>query len=292
MKRLISKPLSDKTTKHLAAKQTDVDRRANFAAKAKRADTLWDNKVRSKAGKAGFTEIKSKLIEMCVGVEGCNYCEGNEARDIEHIYPKSLFPDRAFQWSNYLLACKTCNSGEKLDKFAIFDPVGTSTVYEVPRAAQPANNDAVVIDPRSENPEDYLWLDIVGDTFLFDAMPNDDPRYAIKAEYTIKLLRLNERDNLVEARRVAANHFQSELKRYVSVKQAPDFDALETCAHDPELIDETVPFEVEKVRILESIKKNILTNAHPTVWLELKRQQAQLRRTKRLFDLAQEALAW
>ena len=42
----------------------------------------------------------------------CSYCEMpiNNAPEVEHVQPKSLEPDLALAWDNFLLGCKSCNS--------------------------------------------------------------------------------------------------------------------------------------------------------------------------------------
>src|SRR4029077_8233513 len=109
------------TLNHL---QSQIDLESTFQDKVEKAQELWQGKSGSKTNIAAFNEVKDKLEEMCVSVKICNYCEQNEANDIEHIYPKSFFPERAFKWDNYLLACKQCNSGYKLDRFSVLDPSG------------------------------------------------------------------------------------------------------------------------------------------------------------------------
>ena len=49
----------------------------------------------------------------------CSYCGKYDPQDlqIEHICPKSLYPNLATTWDNFLLACATCNGkGNKGDK--------------------------------------------------------------------------------------------------------------------------------------------------------------------------------
>lgn len=42
----------------------------------------------------------------------CSYCEMPimNAPEVEHVQPKSLEPDLALEWRNFLLGCKICNS--------------------------------------------------------------------------------------------------------------------------------------------------------------------------------------
>ncbi|QKZ14267.1 HNH endonuclease [Spirosoma sp. KUDC1026] len=292
MIRLNSEELSKSAAAHLLSVQARINDGADFDQKAERAQTAWDSKSSSDVKKAAFGEIKGKLIAMCVGVEICNYCENNEATDVEHIYPKSFFPERAFRWENYLLACKTCNSGHKLDKFAVFSPAGTDTSVDLIRDTAPATDDGVMIDPRAEDPLQFFWLDIQNKTFILDPRLKLDPRDKRRAEYTLKLLGLNDRDTLVEARKTAAKYYLDRLERYVKARDAATVDELETVVQDPDFINEAQTLEAEKQRICQQIIVDIQTYAHPTVWHELKRQRGNLPKTNSLLNRAPEALNW
>lgn len=292
MIQLSSETLTQSTVNHLATVQKRIDDEVDFPTKAVRADTEWDAKISSNPKKAAFTEIKETLIDMCVSVEICNYCENNEATDVEHIYPKSLFPERAFRWENYLLACKTCNTGYKLDKFAVFDPISSATSFDISRNTRPTTNDGVLIDPRMEDPLQFFWLDIQNKTFVLDPRLSLNPRDKNRAEYTLKLLGLNDRDALVAARRTAAKYYLDRLERYVRARDANTVDELEACVQDPDLIDQNLPLKQEKQRICQQITADIQTYSHPTVWYELKRQRNNLPKTNRLLISAPEALNW
>jgi hypothetical protein len=90
-------------------------------------------------------EVKAALVEETRGK--CAYCESKLLHihhgDVEHIYPKSLAPDRSFVWDNLTLACEVCNQ-YKSNK----DPLVQS-----------------IIDPYVINPEDHL---IFMGTLIFD----------------------------------------------------------------------------------------------------------------------------
>lgn len=288
--------INAETTAHLQTKQADVDGQPGFAEKAQRAKTLWDGKSGSQAGAAAFANIKEKLKDMCVGTEICNYCENNEATDVEHLYPKKLYPESVFQWSNYILACKTCNTTWKSDKFAVLDPAGSDALFEIPQQrgvhTQPANNDGALTNPRAEDPTAFLLLDICGRTFRFSANLGISNRDKVRADYTLSLLGLNNRNALVEARRAAANHYLDRLEKFIRVKNAQCMRVLDAIAADPDAVDETQSLQQEKDRIMNAIINDIKTYAHPTVWAELKRQRMHLPRTNRLFSQAPEALTW
>lgn len=100
-----------------------------------RAAALWKRKPR-----AVFAEIRAVLKAMAGGRERCMYCEDSEGTDIEHFWPKSKHPDRAFSWPNYLLACSHCNSNHKRAKFPM-----TGGVPEL-------------LDPTTDEPRQHLRL--------------------------------------------------------------------------------------------------------------------------------------
>ena len=294
MIQLPSNPLSKEATDGLAALQDAVNRQANFVAQAAEAVRLWGSKPL-----ATFSMVKQALIDVTISVQTCNYCENNEATDIEHIYPKSHFPSRCFSWDNYILACGKCNSHEKSDDFAIFDPSGSNTLVALYRKkpderTQPTTEDGALISPRTENPLDYLWLSLIpiNKQLIFVPKETDKTtRKHIRADYTIHLLNLN-RDQLATARFQAANYFHSRLKFYAQVKEAMDFEALEEATDDFKPINTAIPFVREQAHILESIKVDILHYPHQTVWKELQRQHAQLPKTSVLFECVPEALTW
>jgi uncharacterized protein (TIGR02646 family) len=291
MLRLNSKNLTQASSDHLAVRQTQINNSPTFEAQAKEAVRLWSGKA-----SAAFDEIKATLKEMCVAVEICVYCENNEATDIEHIYPKKLYPDKAFNWTNYVLACGKCNSHHKSDKFKIFPSQNTANVEDVtpPRGTyrQPANDDALFLNQRTDNPLDFLELDLLNQTFVFiEKFPAGTREYH-RANYTIELLGLNTRGALIAARKNAARFYIGRLEKYVNAKSAANFQELKDAVDDFGTIDETINFVQEKTRILESIKTDVLENSHPTVWRELIRQRNNLPKTNRLLNDAPEATAW
>lgn len=78
-------------------------------------------------------EIKTALIYM--SNDKCAFCEKYiEIGEIEHFFPKSLYPEYTFEWTNLFWVCKNCN----LSKSA-FD------TYNFP-----------IVHPVTDNPEDYF----------------------------------------------------------------------------------------------------------------------------------------
>jgi uncharacterized protein (TIGR02646 family) len=292
MLHLRSKKLSVSTQNYLNSLQKKVDLELTFEEKADKAQSLWHNKHSSIAGRMAFEEIKKILENMCVGIKTCNYCEHDRAFDIEHIYPKSLYPSLAFVWGNYLLSCKGCNTAYKLDKFAIFNPKGSITKHILVRGKKPVNTDTLLINPRKEDPTTFLRLNLVGQTFLYDPIYDVNTREYLKADYTTECLELNKDEALISTRGNITKTYLERLQNYIKARNASTFDDLDNATNGFPMTDRSQPFKSEQKRILKNIKNSFKELSHPTVWFELKRQRANLQRTNQLFNQLPEALNW
>ena len=278
----------------LDKKQKTINDLATFIEKSQKAGKAWD----SKGSPEIFKRIRKHLTTLCVSVEVCNYCESNEANDIEHILPKKLFPHLTFLWTNYLLSCQNCNSKFKQDQFAIFEPLDSENVTEfVSRQkveTQPTTEDHVFIHPHQEDPMDFLWLEL--NTCIFNIHPdfieNENSRGFKKGNYTRDILKLNDRATLVQGREAARDEYLNLFKQYISVKKATDFETLKTAVHGFPAVDENIPFLEEQQNIITSIQTKIKSNRHPTVWRELVRQRALKPSLSKLFEQAPEAILW
>ena len=218
-----------------------------------------------------FKQVRQVLTEMCSGARRCAYCEDSVADEVEHIKPKDLYPEWVFVWENYLYACGPCN-GPKNNQFAVcssrtkqFTNVtrGRKATVVPPEAGHP-----VLINPRIENPLDFLYLDLI-DTFYFLPRFGLDAKQQERAKYTIKILRLNDRDYLVKAREEAFDSYRARLSEYVSGKASG----------------------VEENQ-LDRLIKTLQRMQHPTVWREMQRQQKLMPALQKLFNLAPEAASW
>lgn len=88
--------------------------------------------------KYNHKDIKEALLGETF--EKCAYCESKFKHvtygDIEHIIPKSIVPNKAFDWSNLTLACDVCNTN-KGDWYA-------------------DDNHEGIVDPYLDDPKDHL----------------------------------------------------------------------------------------------------------------------------------------
>jgi uncharacterized protein (TIGR02646 family) len=254
---------------NLSRWQAQVASRASYAERVDAAQRLFKrhNTPRNKT----FAEARRTLTEMCSGAQRCGYCEDSAADEVEHIWPKSLYPELVFAWRNYLYACGLCN-GPKNNQFAVF-PRGARKPVEVGRRKgapirPPRQGAPALIDPRHEDPMDFLILDLRG-TFYFEPLARKGTQAHERALYTRHILRLNEREYLPVARAGAFEAYRGLLSAYIALR--------EQGASWPELD-----------RRICAIQRG----AHPTVWKEMQRQHQQHRELRNLFREAPEALDW
>lgn len=105
-------------------------------------------------------------------------CSGSESSDVEHYRPKTIFPELAMTWGNFLWSCTICNRA-KGNRF-------------------PAGVVVLPINPLDENVWDFFFLDQFGNLVpKWQTALNDlDPR-AVATQNLLKL----DRQALQESRR-------------------------------------------------------------------------------------------
>jgi 5-methylcytosine-specific restriction endonuclease McrA len=262
--------LDQKWQNYLDTWQQEINAIASYAEQIQQAKTKYENKIKT----VTFKNIRGTLETMCSGNRRCCYCEDSLADEVEHICPKSLYPELVFVWENYLYSCGPCNS-KKNDNYAVIvgNKVQPITKKKNAPIVPPPAGKGVFINPRIENPLDFLELDLGDDlldgTFLFQ------PRYGLtqnsinfqRAEYTIKILGLN-RDYLVKGRRQGGLNYRSRLKEYQRDKDS--------------LIDN------QKQQFIKDFKEM----SYPTVWQEMKSQRQYIPSIDALIKAFPEILDW
>lgn len=141
-----------------------------------------------------FREIRETLRRMANGIERCMYCEDSEGIAIDHFWPKGVFPERAFDWLNYLLVCSTCNSQYKRDQFP-FDE------HSLP----------LLLNPTEDEPLDHLRFTSQGELLAETA----------KGECSIRVYGLN-RGSLQIGRKDTWTVIQCLVIAYADALQARD----------------------------------------------------------------------
>jgi hypothetical protein len=90
-----------------------------------------------------------------------------------------------------------------------------------------------------------------------------------RVRHTIRVLGLNDRDDVVRARRNAFGNYCARLEQYIRRRD-----------------------DGATVHQLGRLRNALLRLDHPTVWEEMKRQQLAIARIRALFAAAPEALDW
>ena len=107
------------------------------------------------------------------------------------------------------------------------------------------------------------------DTFEFVPIAVAGTLERQRADYLLALLRLNDPDVLIPARREAHDSYRARLTEYLAKRNAG-----------------ATPTKLKR------LVSALLRMQHPTVWFEIKRQSPRLREWQTLFAQAPEALHW
>ncbi|WP_438035724.1 hypothetical protein [Sorangium sp. So ce204] len=244
--------------------QAEVDDEPSYAGQVEAAQRLWDRKRKNKP----ISVAREMLLRMCPSSRYCMFCEDSRGSDVEHFRPKALYPEFVFAWANFLYACSLCNPS-KSSRFKVFRPDGT--ILDVTRkqgapVMAPESGEALLIDPRHEDPLDLMHLDL--STGRFDAR-HEAGLARERARYTVDLLGLNEREYLCAARQDAFEANESLLRDIGALRQAGRPQA-------------------EIARKVNALRRH----PHRTVWDEMKRQREKVPKLKALFGAVPEALGW
>jgi hypothetical protein len=132
----------------------------------------------------------------------------------------------------------------------------------------PKKGNPALINPREENPSDFMKLDLRG-TFYFLPTPKQGTKEYNRADYTIRVLRLNDRDYLQVARAEAYGSYRARLSEYIEKRDKGSS-------------------EKELNALINALKRM----QHPTVWQEMKKQSGLIPELQKLFNQAPEALNW
>lgn len=254
----------------LRAWQEKIDGIPDYATRVSEADARF-NERRSKKGT--MTRVFETLKSMAGSAERCSYCEDSKGSSIDHVRPRSLYPEDVFVWENMILACSACN-GAKLDHHAILldgvrhdcarrrgDPV-------VP----PPRGPMLLINPRLEDPLHFMTLDLEY-TFFFVVRDDVTALDELRFEYTRDTLRLND-SPLPEQRLDAYWAFRDLLGAYIYNRERG-----------------------KSAEHLASHRPRLRHRSHQTVWREILRHMREGDRKVvqdfgELFEQVPEALGW
>src|SRR5579872_181944 len=188
MMQIRSVDLPEHITRALMDLQEEIDVLPSYLQRVQHADQRF--KAENRPDNDTFAIIRQTLGSMCAGPRRCMYCEDSAASEIEHFRPKTFYPDLAFAWLNYLYSCGPCNNIKRSQFRLLVDP--PEYVDLVRRRGdvlvEPRSGLAVLINPRQENPLQFMGLDLV-DTFWFMPRQAEGTVEHARADYTIKCLK-------------------------------------------------------------------------------------------------------
>jgi hypothetical protein len=142
----------------------------------------------------------------------CAYCgspASDQRGDVEHYRPKSVYPWLTYEFRNYLLGCRVCNSSRKSAEFPLFSRAKPLRYH--PRMSQDpdfleealAREKRLLLDPASDPVDDWLDIDYEGDDLSAvrpSAVAAADRALRQSVEQTIEFFGLNAIVELVRSR--------------------------------------------------------------------------------------------
>jgi uncharacterized protein (TIGR02646 family) len=136
----------------------------------------------------------------------CGYCEEFCKGEVDHFRPKTKYPERVYDWSNWIFACHDCNheKGNKWPSYGYVDPCARS---------------------KRAHPENYFDFDVISGEII-PKKDLTDTQFR-KAKTMIKHLRLNEIHHL--KKRLARIKLMTML--YNEIPSLPEEDAAEWCLY-------------------------------------------------------------
>jgi uncharacterized protein (TIGR02646 family) len=246
----------------LDAARDKLHRVGDYVARVQATEGHWRN-ARTRV----VNPVREVLRSMCGEAEPCCYCESSIGAEVEHVRPKSLYPELTFDWLNLLLVCGSCNT-VKNDGFGVLIDGRAISVARRPAdpIVPPPEGPMALVDLRCEDPLDFFKL-ILDLGVIRPRRRLDTPRLE-RAEFTCKLLKPN-RDPLPTWRVQHYGTFKARLEQYVARRER----------------DPTNPG-------LANLKADLLRLPHQMVWREMKRQHTTSLELRELFASAPEALDW
>lgn len=173
----------------------------------------------------GYNVAKPRLAEA--QAHKCCYCEARiegKYDDVEHFRPKAGanrgpgfattgYWWLAWTWENLLLACKRCNSEFKGTQF----PLVPGSIVLAPHAHPPGGENALLVDPATEDPLDFIQFRCVAGRWRPFARNGQ-----IRGDETIRVAGLD-RDLLLDFYKVHVNdHVRPEVETVRTSMRAGD----------------------------------------------------------------------
>lgn len=204
--------LGPRSARYLSNWQLDVLAKQR-ALQSKYATAQFKAKNTSK--NATFREIRNGLAEASPGDGYCLYCEIGRLERIDHVLPKSFYPEFVFSYDNLVYCCARCNE-VKLSKAGLLTATGVSEVIGISNSisGSPMVSDFAFVNPRTADWYSDLVVDI-GASYFIVPKTSLSSLQAMRYAFTIDSLGLNKRSDLVRRRKGACTTYLSLCREYI-----------------------------------------------------------------------------
>lgn len=208
--------LSHRSKLYLNKWQSAIDAETSREAKITASEKFLRKNI---PGNRTFREVRLSLGNACPGNSLCVYCESSGFERIDHVLPRSRFPEATFCFENYIPCCALCNE-IKSSRCVHLSCGLAAECGEAEVLAMGAGFRSAFPDPWLIDIYQLVGVDIV-DTFVLyprTSLGHDD---VVMANCFIDLLSFDKRDILARRRRASYQRYLSLVADYL---QSPDLD--------------------------------------------------------------------
>jgi uncharacterized protein (TIGR02646 family) len=190
VRRVARVPLDEEARQYLCERQLHA--RKLLAEDRLRPTRFWKDMRET----AVFRPVLTALEQMAGPRKRCMYCLDSHGSDVEHFWPKAIYPHRLCSWRNLLLCCTPC--GRKKGDRLRLDARGLP----------------LLLDPSADEPWEHLDFDPeTGNlTPRLDAAGEPLPR----GLETVEVLELDQREELALGYRRTYKRLKGELEAALS----------------------------------------------------------------------------
>ncbi len=241
MRHLLRPPLELALEEYLGQVQSLIDSGSDVAV-------AW----KTQRQRAKMRRIVRVLASITGPRERCMFCEDSRGTDVEHFRPKSLYPQHAFRWPNFLWICTGCNRS-KGNRFPC-DPSGLP----------------LLIDPTTERPWDFLFFD--SDTGMITARWEAKTGVeSPKGKAMIEVLSTLQHQAVTEGRRRTSARLRRCIVTFLSQRRAEDEEvSKESLQNLLEYIDDTTDYGIAAWFFLKDGQDEepfrTLQSRFPSIW--------------------------
>lgn len=199
MRQVVRRELSSRSIRKLTREQEQADRKQ--AEGTLRIEAEWNRARRNLPLREAFDALKL----MAGNRERCMYCGDSHGTDIEHHWPKAVYPERMFRWPNMLLCCTECGRIKGV-QFPIVD------------------GEPMLVDPSTDNPWEFLDFDPRTGNIVarFNAAIQ---QFQPKGEQTVDVLRLDRREAMARGFRRSYKRIKQTVEEALE-QDEPNADVL------------------------------------------------------------------